>query len=126
MITAASVLWVLVWGIIQWPAHSSSGLCSAVSSLSGGLSSFSARGFSGDFACGATSVSTRYCGLQASGAPTWVAAAAANWRRALVLVSRGEGGWLEGEGVVVLICQVNGVASLGVAVWSLDLGVLDG
>ena len=47
---------------------------------------------------GATLVSTRYCGLQASGAPTWVAAAAAAWRRAVVLVS---GGGAPGWGVRV-------------------------
>ena len=37
-----------------------------------------------------------------------------------------EGGWLGGKGVVVLICPPNGVASLGVAVWCLGLGLLDG
>ena len=42
------------------------------------------------------------------------------------LVSRGGGGWSGGEGVVVLICQPNAVASLGVAVWGLGLGLLDG
>ena len=42
----------------------------------------------------ATLVSTRYCGLQACGAPTWVAAAAGASRRAVVLLSRGGGaGW---------------------------------
>ena len=44
-----------------------------------------------------------------------------------MLVSRGGGGgWLGGEGVVVLICPANGVASLGVAVRGLGLGLLDG
>ena len=58
-----------------------------------------AMGASSAFAWGATLVSTRYCGLQVSGAPTWVAAAAAAWRRAVVMVSRGGGpGW----GVMVL------------------------
>ena len=38
-----------------------------------------------------------------------------------------EGGpWLGGEGVVVLICLPKGVASLGVAVRGLALGLLDG
>ena len=38
-----------------------------------------------------------------------------------------EGGpWLGGEGVVVLVCPPNGVASLGVAVRGLGLGLLDG
>ena len=68
----------LVWG-------------SFVSSLSGGWSGFGDGGFSWAFAWGATLVSTRYCGLQVSGAPTWVAAAAAAWRRAVVLVSKGGG-----------------------------------
>ena len=36
------------------------------------------------------------------------------------------GGWLGGEGVLVLICPPNGAASLGVAVWGLGLGLLDG
>ena len=43
----------------------------------------------------------------------------------MVLVSRG-GGWLGDEGVMVLICPSNGVASLRVAVWGLGLGLLDG
>ena len=43
----------------------------------------------GPFAWGATLVSTRYCQPKVSGAPTCVAAAAAAWRRAVVLVSRG-------------------------------------
>ena len=60
------------------------------------------------------------------GAPTWVAAATAACRRAVVLVSRGGGGWLWGEGVVVLVRPPNGVASLGVAVRGLRLGLLDG
>ena len=76
--------------------------------------------------CGATLVPTRYCGLQASGAPTWVAAAVTAWRRAVVLVSRGGGAWLGGEGVVVLTCLPNDVASLGVAVRGLNLGLLAG
>ena len=83
-------------------------------------------GFSWDFAWGATLVSTRYCGLQASRAPTWVAADVAAWRRAVVLVSRGGGAGFGAEGVVVFICPANGVASLGVAVWALGLGLLDG
>ena len=62
-----------------------------VSILSGGWSGLGDGGFSSAFASGATLVSTRYCGLQVSGAPTWVAAAAAAWRRAVVLVSRGGG-----------------------------------
>ena len=45
----------------------------------------------------------------------------------MVLVSRGGGGgWLGGEGVLVLICPSNGVASLGVPVRGLGLGLLDG
>ena len=44
-----------------------------------------------------------------------------------MLVSTGGGGnWLGGEGVVVLVCPPNGVASLGVAVRGLGLGLLDG
>ena len=65
-----------------------------MSSLSGGWSGLGNGGFSWAFAWGANLVSTRYCGLQASGAATWVAAAAAARRRAVVLVSRGGGaGW---------------------------------
>ena len=60
--------------------------------------------FLGLWRWGVTLVPTRYCGLQVSEAPTWVAAAAAAWRRAVALVSSGGGGWLECEGVVVLIC----------------------
>ena len=98
-----------------------------MSSLSGGLSGFGDEGFSRAFALGNTLVSTRYCGLQVSGAPTWVAAAAAAWGRAVVLVSRGGGGgWLRGDGVVVLVCPPNVVASVGVAVRVLGLGLLDG
>ena len=37
----------------------------------------------------------------------------------------GGGGWVGGEGVVVLTCPPNGVASLGVAVRGLGLGLLD-
>ena len=55
-----------------------------------------------------------------------VAAAVAAWRRAVVLVSRGGApGW----GVRVSwswYAQKNGVASLGVAVRGLGLGLLDG
>ena len=43
-----------------------------------------------------------------------------------MLESRGGGGWLGGEAVVVLICPRNRVASLGVAVWHLGLALLDG
>ena len=43
-----------------------------------------------------------------------------------MLVSRGGGGWLGDEGVVVLVCPPNGAASLGVAVRGLGLGLLDG
>ena len=96
-----------------------------VSSLSGGWSGFGDGGFACAFAWGATLVSTRYCGLQVSGAPTLVAAAALSWRRAVVLVSRW-GGWLGGEGVVVLMCPQNYVASLGVAVRGPGLDLLDG
>ena len=65
-----------------------------MSSLSGEWSGFGDGGFSWAFAWGATLVSTRYSGFQVSGAPTWVAAAAAAWRRAVVLVSRGGApGW---------------------------------
>ena len=65
-----------------------------MSSLSGGWSGFGVGGFSWAFAWGATLVSTRYCGPQVPGAPTCVAAAAAAWRRAVVLVSRGGApGW---------------------------------
>ena len=42
------------------------------------------------------------------------------------MLMSGGGGWLGGEGVVVLICPLNGVASLGVAVWRLGPGLLDG
>ena len=38
----------------------------------------------------------------------------------------GGGAWLGGEGVVVLVCPPNGVASLNVAVWGLGLGLLHG
>ena len=38
----------------------------------------------------------------------------------------GGGGWFGDEGVVVLICPPHGVAWLGVAVWGLGLGLLDG
>ena len=38
----------------------------------------------------------------------------------------GGGGRLGGEGVMVLVCPPNGVASLGVAVRGLGLGLLDG
>ena len=64
------------------------GVCSVVSSLSGGWSGFGVGGFSSAFAWGTTLVLTRYCGPQASAAPTCVAAAAAAWRMAVVLVSR--------------------------------------
>ena len=40
--------------------------------------------------------------------------------------SRGGGGWLGVEGVVVSIWPPYGVASLRVAVWGLDLGLLNG
>ena len=43
-----------------------------------------------------------------------------------MLVSWGGGGRLGGEGVMVLVCPPNGVASLGVAVRGLGLGLLDG
>ena len=43
-----------------------------------------------------------------------------------MLVSRGGAPGLGGEGVVVLVCPPNGVASLGVAVRGLGLGLLDG
>ena len=89
VILAASFLRVVVWGMMQWVAHLSWGVCSSVSSLSGGWSGFGDGGFSWAFVWGATLVSTRYCGRQVSGAPTCVAAAAASWRRAVVLVSRG-------------------------------------
>ena len=98
-----------------------------MSSLSGGWSGFGDGGFlAWAFAWGATLVSTRYCGPQVSAAPTWMAAAAAAWRRAVVLMSRGGGAGLGGEGVVVLICPPNGLASLGVAVRGLGLRLLDG
>ena len=52
----------------------------------------------------------RCCGLEeGSGVDVW-----------------GGGSWLGGEGVVVLICPPNGVASSGVAVRGLGLGLLDG
>ena len=38
----------------------------------------------------------------------------------------GGAGWFGDEGVLVLICPSNGVASLGVAVWGLCLRLLDG
>ena len=38
----------------------------------------------------------------------------------------GGGGWLGGEGVVVLVCRPHVVASLGVAARGLGLGLLDG
>ena len=50
-----------------------------------GLELFGAGRFSWAFACGAPLISTRYCGLQVSGAPTWAAAAVAAWKRAVVL-----------------------------------------
>ena len=43
-----------------------------------------------------------------------------------MLVSRRGGAWSGGEHVVVLVCPPNGVASLGVAVQGLGLGLLDG
>ena len=43
-----------------------------------------------------------------------------------MLVSRGGGPRLGGEGVVVFVCPPNGVASLGVTVRGLGLGLLDG
>ena len=43
-----------------------------------------------------------------------------------MLVSGWGGPWLGGEDAVVLVCPRNGVASLGVAVWGLGLGLLDG
>ena len=43
-----------------------------------------------------------------------------------MLVFRGGGALLGGEGVVVLVCPPNGVASFGVAVRGLGLGLLDG
>ena len=43
-----------------------------------------------------------------------------------MFVSRGGGGGLGGEGVVVLVCPPNRVASLGVALRGLGLGLLDG
>ena len=92
VIFAASFLRVVVWGMMQWVANLSRGVCSTVSSLSRGWSGFGDGGFFLAFASGATFVSTRYCGLQVSGAPTWLAAAAAAWGRAVVLVSRGGGG----------------------------------
>ena len=80
--------------MMEWVAHSSWGVCSVGSSLSGGWSGFGVGGLSWPFAWGATLVSTRYCGPQVSGAPTCVAAAVAAWRRAVVLVSRGGApGW---------------------------------
>ena len=105
---------------------SSWGVCSVASSLIGECSGFGVGGFFWAFAWGATLVSTRYCGPQVSGAPTCVAAAAAAWRRAVVLVSRGGGPGWGGEGVVVLVCPPNGVASLGVLLRGLGLGLLDG
>ena len=125
VILAASFLRVVVWVVVGCPIVV--GMCSIVASLSGGWNGFGDGGFSWAFVWGATLVSTSYCGLQVSGAPTWVAAAAAAWRRAVVLVSRGGGGGcLGGEGVVVLICPPNGVASLGVALRGLGLCLLDG
>ena len=38
----------------------------------------------------------------------------------------GGGGWLKVEGVVILVCRPNGVASLGIAVRGPGLGLLDG
>ena len=64
-----------------------------------------APGFRGFYLCGC-----RCCGLEEGGC---------------VGVQRG-GPWLWGEGVVVLICPPNAVASLGVAVLGLCLGLLDG
>ena len=64
-----------------------------------------APGFRGPYLCGC-----RCCGLEEGGC---------------VGVQRG-GGRLGGEGVVVLVCPSNGLASLGVAVRDLGLGLLDG
>ena len=64
-----------------------------------------APGFRGPYLCGC-----RCCGLEEGGC---------------VGVQRG-GGWLGGEGVVVFVCPPNCVASLGVAVRGLNLGLLDG
>ena len=64
---------VVVLGMMYWAADLSRGVCSSVSNLIWGWSGFGAGGFSRDFACGATLVSTRYCGLQASGPlPGWL------------------------------------------------------
>ena len=64
-----------------------------------------APGFRGPYLCGC-----RCCGFEEGGC---------------VGVQRW-GHWLGGEGVVILICPPNGVASLGVAVRGLGLGLLDG
>ena len=64
-----------------------------------------APGFRGPYLCGC-----RCCGLEEGGG---------------VGVSRG-GPRLGGEGVMVLVCPPNGVASLGVAVRGFGLGLLDG
>ena len=102
MILLASFLPLVVWGMIYWAGHLSCGVCSPVSSLSGAWSGFGAGGLSWAFACGATLVSTRYFGRQAFGARTWVAAAAAALGRAVVLVSRGQGGLVGGRGFLGL------------------------
>ena len=124
VILAGLFLRVVVWEMMYWAAHSSWGVSSAVTTLSGGRCGFGARCFCWDLACGATLVSTRYCGLRAFRPPAWMAAAVAAWRRAVVLVYR-VGGLVRGEAVVVLMCPRNGVASLGVAMWGLALGLLD-
>ena len=43
-----------------------------------------------------------------------------------MLVSGGGGGWLGGDGFVVLICSPEGAASLDIALWGLGLRLLDG
>ena len=80
--------------VVEARHRSSWGVSSVASSLSGGWSGFGVGGFSSASAWGANLVSTRYCGPQVSGAPTCVAAAAAAWRRAVVLLFRGGApGW---------------------------------
>ena len=56
-----------------------------------GKSGLGAAGFFWSFACGGTLDSTRYGGLDVSGAATWVAAAVAACKRAMVSGSGGGG-----------------------------------
>ena len=93
MILAASFLPVVVWDDVVGRPFFMVGVLLRVQ-LEWGMEWLRRWGVFWAFASGVTLVSTRYCGLQVSGAPTWVAATGAAWRRAVVLVSRGgAAGW---------------------------------